>query len=441
MTPTQLPPNVQALKARWEADRKSRIFGQLAEEYRKLNLLDDAIALCREGLKLHPGHFTAMVTLGRALMGKGENMAAAGELQQVIDASPGNITANKLLGEIFHQRGDFRNALKCFDMVKQLNPLDEEVAALVDDLKARLGSESREKDFVEAHREMSRGVPIDFDESSTVMVSAADLEASRGLTDDEPIVRIFEEETSSEIEVSGGEIVEQEEDAILDTDGEPDEDFGLKLFPDEDDENAGETADEAAETSAEKETAEGPNDFGLKFFSEGSEDDAEEEEDEGSFTALTDELVPDVRLFDDDSGGYDGVPTEEDESADGDEDGMLTSETLAQLYERQGHPDRALKIYEKMLLRDPASEFINDRIQELTYKISGASALASADAGEPLQEKEPAVEAVSSPAVSVKEEDVKRLREEISGMKNPGRQKKIRTLNNWLNTVKKEKRD
>ena len=47
-------------------DPNSRVFAPLAEAYRKSGMLDEAIQVCLEGLKIHPTYISGRVALARA---------------------------------------------------------------------------------------------------------------------------------------------------------------------------------------------------------------------------------------------------------------------------------------------------------------------------------------------------------------------------------------
>ena len=59
---------IEDLERRLGKDPNSKIFAQLAEEYRKAGRLEEAIQTCRDGLETHPNYFSARVALGRALL-------------------------------------------------------------------------------------------------------------------------------------------------------------------------------------------------------------------------------------------------------------------------------------------------------------------------------------------------------------------------------------
>ena len=87
-------------------DPASIVFAALAEEYRKAGRIDEAIETCRAGLERHPAYLSARVTLGRALIEKGEFREARTHLEQVVRQAPENLAAIRALAEIHHRGGN-----------------------------------------------------------------------------------------------------------------------------------------------------------------------------------------------------------------------------------------------------------------------------------------------------------------------------------------------
>lgn len=80
-------------------------FGGIAERFRRAGDLDRAIALCRDGLQRFPEQLSARVTLGWALLDKGQYDAARAELEQVLRKAPDNLAAIRGLAEL-HDRSE-----------------------------------------------------------------------------------------------------------------------------------------------------------------------------------------------------------------------------------------------------------------------------------------------------------------------------------------------
>jgi tetratricopeptide (TPR) repeat protein len=91
-------------------------FAGIAERFRRAGDLDRAITLCRDGLKRFPTQLSARVTLGWALLDRGEYEEARAELEQVIRRAPDNLAAIRGLAEL-HDRAD--NAPASMDAASQ----------------------------------------------------------------------------------------------------------------------------------------------------------------------------------------------------------------------------------------------------------------------------------------------------------------------------------
>ena len=91
---------IEELEKRLDADPNSRMFVQLAEEYRKAGLLDNAVEICEEGLKKHPQYPSARVALGRALLESESFSRAAGEFETVLAQVPDNRCQPRYRGSV-----------------------------------------------------------------------------------------------------------------------------------------------------------------------------------------------------------------------------------------------------------------------------------------------------------------------------------------------------
>ena len=131
---------IEDLEKRLAKDPQSKVFAQLAEEYRKLGLLEDAIHTCREGLEVHPNYFSARVALGRSLLEANSLEEAATELEKVLAQVPDNILANKFLGETYHKLGRLEEAIAKYRVAQALSPEDADIADRVSQVEAQQAS-------------------------------------------------------------------------------------------------------------------------------------------------------------------------------------------------------------------------------------------------------------------------------------------------------------
>jgi predicted Zn-dependent protease len=122
---------------KFQEDPTSRVFAPLAEAYRKAGLIDEAIEIAREGLRVHPNFIGGRVALARALFEKREYAAVVDELSIVVREVPDNIVAQKLLAESSLMLGRVTEALSAYKMLLYFSPGDAETARVVAELEAQ----------------------------------------------------------------------------------------------------------------------------------------------------------------------------------------------------------------------------------------------------------------------------------------------------------------
>ena len=131
-------PRIDDLRRRLEKDPGSRLFAQLAEELRKDGDLEEAINVCREGLKRQPAYPSARMTLGRALFDTGDLGAARAEFETVLKGAPDNILASRLLAECLEGLGDLAAAARQYRTTLALAPGDKQVQGHLDAVEKKL---------------------------------------------------------------------------------------------------------------------------------------------------------------------------------------------------------------------------------------------------------------------------------------------------------------
>jgi tetratricopeptide (TPR) repeat protein len=124
------PDRLTQLRARWQADRSSRIFLQLAEEYRHLGRVQDALAVLDAGLEEHPGYLSALVAKGRCLLEVGDPEGARGVLERVVQQDATQMVANKLLVRAHLETGEPERARQRLELYSLLNDGDPEIEEL-----------------------------------------------------------------------------------------------------------------------------------------------------------------------------------------------------------------------------------------------------------------------------------------------------------------------
>lgn len=136
MSDGAFPDRLTQLKNRWDADPTSRVFLQLAEEYRHQGRVKEALEVLDRGLKEHPGYLSALVAKGRCHLELGEPEPARTVLERVVKQDATQMVANKLLVRAYLDTGEPDRARERLDLYALLNDSDPEIEELRRRLRA-----------------------------------------------------------------------------------------------------------------------------------------------------------------------------------------------------------------------------------------------------------------------------------------------------------------
>ncbi|MHC1698460.1 MAG: tetratricopeptide repeat protein [Geobacteraceae bacterium] len=119
-------------------DPNSYCFAPLSELYRKLGLLDDAVAVAKQGIEVHPLYIGGFMALGRALHEKGGRDEAKAALEKVVLATPENLLAQRILSQIYQDEGNLIAAERALQLLVTFNPEDMESSIALEVLQHSL---------------------------------------------------------------------------------------------------------------------------------------------------------------------------------------------------------------------------------------------------------------------------------------------------------------
>ncbi|MFA5847943.1 MAG: tetratricopeptide repeat protein [Thermodesulfovibrionales bacterium] len=128
--------DIEKLKEKVAKDPNSRLFVPLADEYRKIGKLDEAISVLLKGLDNQPSYMSARVSLGKVYLEKKMMAEAKTEFEKVISAIPDNLFAHKKLADIYRDSGDKDRAIREYKTVLKLNSLDEDAMSNLNALQS-----------------------------------------------------------------------------------------------------------------------------------------------------------------------------------------------------------------------------------------------------------------------------------------------------------------
>jgi tetratricopeptide (TPR) repeat protein len=119
---------IEKLERRWAENPKGRNFAPLADAYRKAGEVDKAIELCRSGLELHPDYVSAHIVYGRCLVDKKDDPGADQVFRHVLELDPENILALRVLSEIGERSGRFDEATEWLNKLLLADPMNGDAA-------------------------------------------------------------------------------------------------------------------------------------------------------------------------------------------------------------------------------------------------------------------------------------------------------------------------
>lgn len=138
-------PRLLRLLAEYHKKPGSLIFAPLAETYRKVALVDDAIRIYEEGLKSYPTYSSAIVGLSRCFFDKRDFEAARRLLLDRQGLVYDNVAGVGILARSCEELGIISEAIEHFERLKFLLPFDEKITKRLGQLKETFQNVDPEK--------------------------------------------------------------------------------------------------------------------------------------------------------------------------------------------------------------------------------------------------------------------------------------------------------
>lgn len=383
-SPSELQFEIEKLERKHAENPEGRFFVPLANAYRKMGDVETAEALLRAGVERHPDYLSAHIVLGRCLADRGAVAEAEEEFRFVLSQDPQNLIALRTLGELAVAGSRPGEAADWYRELLAVDPMNEEARQALDALSDAPTSETQtefrsgagwwEPAAQEAGAEAE---PPEADYEAPAMeglsASGEPLDEEPGLPrldEDQPDMggfQRFEEAPLEPAQAADGQPL-QEEDAAAEEFYGWDDLPGLRAdqagAPSGD--AAGELAEVDAEAFQEPDAGELP---GLRADDLGDEPDEQApasftdagaaegfEEDVGTPLTATGPAGPlDADLEDDDGGAR---YTDEGSSE-------VVTETIAELYARQGLHERAASVYRELIRRRGGDAALERRLAEI----------------------------------------------------------------------------
>jgi tetratricopeptide (TPR) repeat protein len=379
-----LAARIESLKAS-HAENPARFFMPLASAWREAGEVGKAEELLRENLKRHPGYLSAHVLLGRCLADRGALAEARNEFQYVLSVDSQNLIALRTLGDMAAAQGQQADARRWYNELLAVDPMNADARQALhhlDTLPAPVEPTPAEPkpndDFgivdLAGTPDAAGGEPADFgawgevgmDAGTADIASAGDRAAdAAGPAWGEAPLDSAPAEWSAETPAGDADTwgaVDLDADRVEDfaptsaddraasADGFDALDFGAVDVS---------SADTAFEASEPEPAASGFDGWGS--VDDGQLDAASATPPLEGLEAFADEPVI--------GGAHDA---HDDHAHEGEEEEVVT-ETMAELYARQGFLDRSADVYRELISRRGAEPALVRRLEELEAQMEGAA--------------------------------------------------------------------
>jgi len=134
---------IDKLEKRQRENPKGRNFAPLADAYRKAGELDRAIELCRKGLQEHPDYISAHIVYGRCLIDKQDDPAAEQVFRRVLELDPENILGLRILAEVAERSGQPEQSVEWLTRLLSADPMNGDAAEALARVRAKASAAAR----------------------------------------------------------------------------------------------------------------------------------------------------------------------------------------------------------------------------------------------------------------------------------------------------------
>lgn len=333
---------IAKLTERIAKDPKSKLFVPLAEEYKKAGDTEMSIQVLQEGLTQNPGYVSARSLLGKLLIEKGDFPGAQKEFEEVVKAIPDNLMGQRKLGDVYALQDKPADALVHYKSALSLSPKDTEISLLISEIEAGNDIKKHLVKFIPSAPEPLKKQ----DQAGPVQTATAKVH-SRPQSIAAPSKR------PEAVQSLSREAVEEEAEEVLVV--EP-------LDP-----------PQAASAGVEKELAA----RNLGFLAETDQAPVPDEfgEDNNAPSGFGDPFAATAEApgFEEEqtvirTAGKEGGEERKEPADD------FTTDTLAELYISQGFYEKAMDIYERMLVDMPDSRGLRNKLENVKSMAAAAAA-------------------------------------------------------------------
>ncbi|HVH69097.1 MAG TPA: tetratricopeptide repeat protein [Gemmatimonadales bacterium] len=395
---------IEKLEKRWAENPKGRNFAPLADAYRKAGELDRALELCKAGLDLHPDYVSAHIVYARCLIDQKNDPGASEVFQKVLTLDPENVLALKMLAEMADRGGRYVEEVDWLSRLLNADPMNGEAAEALARAKVK-ATQSAGKVAAPARRvpETAPPAPSSPDRQRPLPQPEVLIEhESEG-----PVPPQFHVKgTPSEIETFDGtldfnsvahaaaradgievqeEVVLKPQDMVVEGLAHSQYESGLSAQPPEAAASEDELPTVELPLIMPDDVDERPPAAGRPTASAPAPSPAAPppppppppQAPRAHTPPATPAPIPAAVALSDDDGAADTTALSRAEP--------VLTETMAELYLRQGHQDDALRVYQALLAQRPRDARLRARVESLTRGTAGSRGGGSSSSGETVQ--------------------------------------------------------
>ncbi len=361
---------IEKLERRWQDNPHGLTFAPLAEAYRKNGALARALELLDTGLAQHPGYVPAHIVRGRCHLDSGERALAELDFLCVSELDPENAIALKALADLAEEEGRTSDAIRRLESLLEIDRDNEEAEGQLDRLRAEQNPPP---------------VPVsDFrprNDSAALTPSAVRLEGIELLELEKHLPAVSDAETAS----LSGLVIEAaalEEPLLVPTEPAQAESAAIEIDSSLLMEDVEETIEEPPPVASLEEA---PPHQGLadlpSELTAWLEDPIPVPDTATTETTKADDPVEPVEAIEpiEPIASFETVEPLSDSSPDVEEPAapesepepeLVVTETMAEIFLRQGHQELALAVYAQLLQREPDNSRIAAALAGLTESLA-----------------------------------------------------------------------
>lgn len=151
----QLDGRIKDLRQRLGKSASPKLYRELSQIYVELGDFGAVQGTCEECIRRFPKDAAAHLVLGRTRLSNfyrdltpRDGLEAVRNLQRVLELEPDNLTAHRLLAEVFYRSGATRVAVSHLEVLRRLEPQDNEVALALDTIRNQPQSQVEDLDVL-----------------------------------------------------------------------------------------------------------------------------------------------------------------------------------------------------------------------------------------------------------------------------------------------------